>query len=154
MRYAEIHLVCQRLRCSVRVGDLPFGLFDWEPVRTATGFVIHISPPPFAEDWDSDMHSLMQAVTWNNPRSRQPLKCGIHIPSGRDDCEAMRFQPAALPSLPTVPSAANLPEPLQTLLEIWVSTATIADDATPLPRSLRGMWIMRIQCFINVLNLV
>ena len=66
MRYAEIHLVCQRLRCSVRVGDLPFGLFDWEPVRTATGFVIHISPLPSAEDLDSDMHSLMQAVTWNN----------------------------------------------------------------------------------------
>ena len=53
MRIAEVQTVCQRWRCSLRVGALPFGtpfgLTDWEPVERATGFVIHMHPPEIAE---------------------------------------------------------------------------------------------------------
>ena len=129
LRYAEILEVCQRNRCAVRVGALPFGLADWEPVARATGFVILVQPTELDAESDIDASLLMQTACV--PQCELALQWGTNLPAREDASEVSNFIPSAVPFPRATPPAASLPAPLRSLLETWTTTATIWDGDAP-----------------------
>ena len=85
-QFAEVHLVCLRQSCFVRLGDRPFGLIDWDEVPQGAGLVIQMRPHQTTEADHSDdpgAIDLLQRKSvhpWEPERLTSELVAHTHWP--------------------------------------------------------------------------
>ena len=80
LNIAGLRDVCRRTTCNVRLGELPFGLFDWEPVEPGRCLVVHVRPISTAasssdnfEDWNSLLQLTDIQVDETSLMARRPF---------------------------------------------------------------------------------
>ena len=80
LNIAGLRDVCRRTTCNVRLGELPFGLFDWEPVEPGRCLVVHVRPISTAasssdnfEDWNSLLQQTDIQVDETSLMARRPF---------------------------------------------------------------------------------
>ena len=105
----------------MRIGPIPFGLYDHEPVPRATGFLIHIGPDALSQDIDDS--DLMHRDTGRRWQRNTALQAGLDMPQQRRDCEGFQFNPSAAEYQPSANRIVVLPDQLQDLHAAWLRTA-------------------------------
>ena len=109
--------------CRVRLGEIPFGLFDWDEVPRATNHVIHMYYRRDVDEEDNDNVELMQQPTSRWSRTPPTPQEGIELPRQGGPCERFTFNPNAASFVPNAPVLRNAPEHIQDLYQQWMRTA-------------------------------
>lgn len=123
LRQAGLHEVCRDGRCRVRLGNIPFGLFDWDDFPRASSLTIHREQFSFSSHATShEVLDLMQrtAIRWRR-RSTDQHGSSAQQPGG--GCTNFTFNPHARPFDPATPHIASVPENVQELHQLWSRTA-------------------------------
>jgi hypothetical protein len=123
LRQAGLHEVCRDGRCRVRLGNIPFGLFDWDDFPRASSLTIHREQFSFSSHAAShEVLDLMQrtAIRWRR-RSTDQHGSSAQQPGG--GCTNFTFNPHARPFDPATPHIASVPENVQELHQLWSRTA-------------------------------
>jgi hypothetical protein len=124
LRLASVQDECRSRRCSVRRGEIPFGLFDFDEVEPGSNLVIYIQPSSQRPSWDRnvpeyDTIDLIQTSIGSPQEGLDVTSTGTN--SGRN--EHFAFNPAASRFCPGRPHHQTHPIRVQELHDLWTHSA-------------------------------
>ena len=102
-RHIGLFDTCQRQRCRIRRGRLPFSLVDWEELPRAVCLTVYYDR--VLEEQPADDSDSSELFQISIDQQRRP-QAGLDLPTATTSCENFQFNPNAPvfePSLPVAP---------------------------------------------------